>query len=134
MKFTSFAYTVSLLIVGLGLAVNSSHGAAEFNGTNSYGIIVDQSFLNGATVTDFTIEVWVKNERPAIDQMFGGKTEFWKEWGIYFYAGGGIGFGTAWPYSYYGLTTTNCHFAGENQPRSCGSKPATPRCLSSYQV
>jgi hypothetical protein len=26
-----------------------------------------------------------------------------------------------------------CHFAGENQPRSCGSKPATPRCLSSYQ-
>ena len=27
-----------------------------------------------------------------------------------------------------------CHFAGENQPRSCGSKPATPRCLSSYQV
>jgi hypothetical protein len=26
-----------------------------------------------------------------------------------------------------------CHFAGENRPRSCGSKPATPRCLSSYQ-
>jgi len=27
----------------------------------------------------------------------------------------------------------SCHFAGENRPRSCGSKPATPRCLSSYQ-
>ncbi len=26
-----------------------------------------------------------------------------------------------------------CHFAGENQPRSCGSKPATARCMSSYQ-
>jgi hypothetical protein len=27
----------------------------------------------------------------------------------------------------------DCHFAGENRPLSCGSKPATPRCLSSYQ-
>jgi len=31
-------------------------------------------------------------------------------------------------------TLQDCHFAGENRPRSCGSKPATPRCLSSYQV
>ena len=31
------------------------------------------------------------------------------------------------------LVVQTCHFAGENRPRSCGSKPATPRCLSSYQ-
>ena len=107
MNFTRIAYMASLLIVGLGLAVTPhSNAALLLNGTNSYGTM-SQSFLNGATVTNFTIEFWVKNKRPEINQNLLEKVEYWKEWMIGFYAGGNIQFYHAWPNSYYGLATTN---------------------------
>jgi len=81
-------------------------GSVAFNGINSYATM-SQSFLNGATVSDFTIEFWIKNNRPEIYQHFGGKTEFWKEWGIGFDPGGKIGFMHAWPNTYYTMRTTN---------------------------
>ena len=90
----------------LGALLTTAHAALQFNGTNSYAAM-NQSFLGGATVTNFTIEFWVKNKRPAIDQQLGGKTEYWKEWGITFNAGGRVAFMQAWPYTYYDLAPTN---------------------------
>lgn len=96
-----------LPIAALAALLTSAHATVQFNGSlNSYATM-NQSFLDGATVTNFTIEFWVKNKRPAVDQMLGAKTEYWKEWGINFPAGGGIHFMHAWPNTYYTMTTTN---------------------------
>jgi len=92
---------LSLTFIVGAMLVGTAHGALQFNGTDSYATIVNQSFLDGATVTDFSIDFWVKNSRPDIDQHLGGKTEFWKEWSIMCFAGGGIGFMHAWPNTYY---------------------------------
>ena len=90
----------------VGATALTSSADLQFNGTNSYATM-NQSFLGGATVTNFTIEFWTKNKRPEIDQNLCGKVEYWKEWMIGFYSGGRIGFYHAWPNTYYGMTTTN---------------------------
>ena len=90
----------------VGATVLTSSATLQFNGTNSYATM-NQSFLGGATVTNFTIEFWTKNKRPEVEQNLCGKVEYWKEWMIGFPSGGRISFYHAWPNTYCGITTTN---------------------------
>lgn len=90
-----------------GALLTTAHAALQFKGDLTSYATMNQSFLGGATVTNFTIEFWVKNSRPEVSQHLGGKTEFWKEWAVSFAAGGGIHFMHAWPNTYYTMTTTN---------------------------
>jgi hypothetical protein len=84
-----------------------SHAGLRFNGTDSYAVIPSGSYLDGATVADFTIEFWVKDEQSEVFHTYFSKTEFWKEWTVGLGNGGDVGFVHAWPNNYYGLSTTN---------------------------
>ena len=119
MKSTTLSYTVSLLVVGLGLAFNSITQAQQipevavvFNGSSTSGIstsygTMSQSFLNGATETNWTIEFWVNNKQPQTDQVLACKDENWKYWMIKFPASGQVAFESSWPNTYYNMATTN---------------------------
>jgi len=71
MNLTRIAYTGSLLIVGLGLAV-TPHAKASllFNGTNSKATL-DGSYLDAGTHSDYTFEVWIKPYSAAGGELFG---------------------------------------------------------------
>ena len=98
---------VCLACAFIGATALTSSAAVQFNGTNSYATIVNQSYLGGATVTNFTIEFWVKNRQPEVYAYLGGKAEFWKEWAIGLPPGGRVEFFHAWPNTYYGMVSTN---------------------------
>lgn len=93
-----------LMCACTGVGAPMCDAAVQFNGANAYAAM-NQSFLGGASVSDFTIEFWVKNKRPETWQQLGAKTEFWKEWGIMLPDGGRISFMHAWPNTYYGITS-----------------------------
>ena len=60
MTFTKSAYTVALLIVGLGLAVTPhSRASLLFNGSSSKAVL-DGSYLDGTTHSNYSFEVWIK--------------------------------------------------------------------------
>jgi hypothetical protein len=109
MKTTRFCtpFKSTLLAAFFALLPATSQASLQFKGSTGSYATMSQSFLGGATVANFTIEFWVKNKRPEIDQQLGGKTEYWKEWAIVFPAGGAIQFFHAWPNTYYGVLTTN---------------------------
>ena len=82
-------------------------GSLGFNGANSYAAIISGSYLGGATVSNFTIEFWLKARRANACQTLFGKTEFWKEWSIGMGTSGEVGFFHAWPNIYYPVTSPN---------------------------
>ena len=55
-------------------------GSLAFNGATSYGTIASGSYLAGATVSNFTIEFWLKAGRVDAWQGLFSKTEYRKEW------------------------------------------------------
>jgi hypothetical protein len=91
----------------VALPQTSVLASLQFKGSTTSYAAMNQSFLDGATVADFTIEFWVKNKRPQVEQSLGGKTEFWKEWGFAFHASGAIQFFHGWPNTSYSVMTTN---------------------------
>ncbi|HNU52080.1 MAG TPA: immunoglobulin domain-containing protein, partial [Verrucomicrobiota bacterium] len=93
---------VELYVVEPG-AARSQDGSLVFNGVNSYATIASGSYLGGATVSQFTIEFWLKANRTDACQTLFGKTEFWKEWSVGMGTGGEVGFFHAWPNTYYPL-------------------------------
>jgi len=102
LKYARLLVLLSLLTVSIDLSA-----AIKFNGTNSYATMENQSFLNGATVTNFSFDFWIKNDRPGINQSLSQKCEYWKEWVIGFPPDGAIYFMHAWPNTYYGMVSTN---------------------------
>ena len=93
--------TVLLLVVGLCLAITPKANASLlFNGSNSKAVL-DGSFLDATTHSNYTFEVWIKPFTLGEAEIF-GKTEYWKEWNLIIKADGGLEFWGAWPSSYWG--------------------------------
>ena len=100
MKLTRLAYSVSLLIVGLGLAIASKANASlQFNGSNSKAVL-DGSYLDATTHSNYTFEVWIKPYNLGGTLL--GKTEYWKDWTLDTISDGGIRLRGTWPNYYWG--------------------------------
>lgn len=85
----------------LGVLLTTAHASLQFNGTNSKAGM-DGNYLDGALHSNYTFEVWIKPFTYTHGLLF-GKSEYWKEWGLYFTGPTrGLVFAGAWPNYYWG--------------------------------
>jgi hypothetical protein len=88
------------------LASLQTEASLLFNGTSSKAVL-DGSYLDASTHSNYTFEVWIKpySLPPTYVGTLIGKTEDWKEWSLDIEANGGLQFRGAWPNYYWGTTT-----------------------------
>lgn len=98
-KIINIFYVLWMLFGGY-----SSNASLEFNGKTTYTII-DDSFLNGSVVSEFTFDFWINPADITQSQSVWSKTEYWKEmsFGI---SNGKLTFFHAWPETYYSIETS----------------------------
>jgi len=108
MRFKTISYTVSLLIVGLGLAITQMtplFAAASFRGVAGSYAASNGSLGGGAvTLSSWTIEIWI---RPATTNNPYGLFDIhgdWKQTSISV-GGGTVSCLTMWPTTYYGVAS-----------------------------
>jgi hypothetical protein len=103
MKITNQLHNGCLILVALGLGITQHLNASlQFNGSNSKAVL-DGSYLDGSTHSNYTFEVWIKPYSLGGTTI--GKTEYWKEWTLDTESDGGLSFRGAWPNYYWGTET-----------------------------
>lgn len=88
------------------MQVMSVRAAVKFDGTvNSYAFSNGQ-LAGGQTLTQWTIEFWIKPNSIGSHQGIFTKNEFWKEIEIGITPNGSLQFMQAWPNTYYNVFTS----------------------------
>ena len=120
MALIKSARTLSLLVVGLGLAITQMtplFAAASFRGVaGSYA--ASNGHLGGGadTLSNWTFEVWIRPVRTDVYQGLFDIHGDWKETTLDMGNQGGVGLTTYWPYTSYPVpTSSNVVTAGEWQ-------------------